>query len=60
MNPFLTCHIPVDEHTNNGPEDPLVSPTPESTSGGGPSTADPLDQVTTQANGEAPTESAGM
>ncbi|XP_053178597.1 proteoglycan 4b isoform X2 [Scomber japonicus] len=41
-------------------EDPLVSPTPESTSGGGPSTADPLDQVTTQANGEAPTESADV
>ncbi|CAK6971309.1 proteoglycan 4b isoform X2 [Scomber scombrus] len=40
--------VPTDEYTNNGPEDPLVRHTPESTSGYGPSTADPLDQVTTE------------
>lgn len=53
--PFLTCYIlldtysvPNDEFPNNGMEDPEGGPNPENTSGYGLSTADLLDQISTE------------
>lgn len=40
--------LPNDEFPNNGMEDPEASPNPESTSGYGLSTADLLDQISTE------------
>lgn len=40
--------LPNDEFANNGMEDPEASPIPESTSGYGLSTADLLEQISTE------------
>lgn len=47
---------PTEEIPINGPEDPMVSPIPETTSGYEPYPTDPLDQVITEPTAHPPTQ----